>query len=419
MTELKHNFIIVGAGIIGITIALSLQERGCQVLLIDKDQLGKGASWGNAAHIATEQVYPVADPSVIKKLPEMLFNPLGPLRLDWRYLPRLMPWASKLLLNMRTKPFNHIHAQLQTLNASALPAWENLRDKWHLNQWVKINGSLLVAEKEATLGTLKIHGDYLNTINVPNHLLTQKDLYEMEPALSSTQIGALFFPNTGHIVNLEKVMAQLIQSFQQLGGTMLEHCEVKKITRKTSDNDSEIFLTTSKGILEAEYLVLTTGAFSKPFAKSLSGIDVPLETERGYHLMLPHEVNRLSVPVSSADRKFIMTPMEDGLRLAGTVEYGGLKLPPNMKRAQNFIPLANPMLKDHLDTREQSPWMGFRPTMSDSLPIIDKDNNCYYAFGHQHLGLTHAALTAQMITAMHFNEPSPIDRASFSINRFQ
>lgn len=419
MMEIKHNFIIVGAGIIGITIALTLQEKGCKVLLIDKDELGRGASWGNAGHIATEQVYPVADPSVLTKLPEMLFNPLGPLRLDWRYLPQLTPWAIKLLKNMRAKPFSHIHAQLQILNAAALPAWEQLRQRWHLNQWVKIRGSLLIAEKETTLTTLKKHGDYLNSINVPNRLLKQKALNEMEPALSDTQMGGLYFPDTGHVLNLEKVMRHLIDEFQHLGGEVLAHCEVKKITRTTDNSNIQFFLTTDKGTLNSEYVVLSTGAFSKPFAKDLSGINVPLETERGYHLMLPHEMARLSIPISSADRKFIMTPMEEGLRLAGTVEYGGLKLPANMQRAQNFIPLANPMLKEPLDHREQRPWMGFRPTISDSLPIIDKDQNCYYAFGHQHLGLTHAALTAQMISAMHFNEPTAIDRSSFSINRFQ
>lgn len=419
MTEMKHHFIIVGGGIIGITIALTLQEHGCRVLLVDKDRIGKGASWGNAGHIATEQVYPVADPSVLKKLPEMLFNPLGPLRLDWRYLPQLTPWAIKLLLNMRSQPFTHIHEQLQILNAAALPAWEVLRDKWQLNTWVKINGSLLVAEKEVTLATLKKHGEYLNQINVPNQLLTQKELQEREPALAENQIGGLFFPDTGHIVNLEQVMVHLVNAFQKLGGDIAEYCEVLKIERASDLEDSAFFLTTSKGILETENLVLTTGAFSKPFAKALSEIDVPLETERGYHLMLPHETARLSIPVSSADRKFIMTPMEEGLRLAGTVEYGGLKLPANMKRAENFIPLANPMLKKKLDHREQSPWMGFRPTISDSLPVIDKVGNCYYAFGHQHLGLTHAALTAQIIQALHFNTPSPIVQSPFSINRFQ
>lgn len=415
MSEKIYSFTIVGAGIIGVTIALTLQKAGVQVLLIDKDEIGKGASWGNAGHIATEQVYPIADPSILKQLPKMLLDPLGPLRLDWRYLPQLMPWGIKLLKNMRAQPFQHIHAQLQRLNQAALPAWELFRDQWNLHQWLKIEGSLLVAEKEETLASLQKHGNHLNTLNVTNSILNKQALHEMVPALSETQMGGLFFPNTGHIVNLEAMIHHLANEFQKLGGEIQQHCEVMSLSQ--AQNGITI-LSTPKGAIKTDNILLSTGAFSKPFVKQLSKIEVPLETERGYHLMLPHEINRLPIPVSSADRRFIMTPMDKGLRLAGTVEYGGLKLPPNMKRAQNFLPLASPMLKDRLDHRESSEWMGFRPTICDSLPVIDKKHNCYFAFGHQHLGLTHAALTAEIIKAMHFKQPLPIDCAAFSLDRF-
>lgn len=424
MSEKVYPFTIVGAGIIGVTIALTLQKAGVPVLLLEKDQVGRGASWGNAGHIATEQVYPVADPSVLKQLPKMLFDPLGPLRIDWRYLPTLMPWGLKLLGNMRAQPFNHIHEQLQRLNHAALPAWRALCEEWDLHQWVKIEGSLLVAEKEKTLAALKKHGDILNAIEVPNRMLSQSALLEMAPALSDSQIGGLFFPDTGHVVNLSAVITHLTKAFQQLGGEVREQCEVLEFTPQ---GDFTLITTNHQGTqgnshhsqITTEKVLLSTGAFSKPFAKQLSKIEVPLETERGYHLMLPHETNRLTIPVSSADRKFIMTPMEEGLRLAGTVEYGGLQLPPNMKRAQNFIPLASSMLKEKLDQRDSAQWMGFRPTICDSLPVIDKVHNCYFAFGHQHLGLTHAAITAEIIKAMHFNEPLPIACEAFAINRFQ
>lgn len=146
--ERKYPVIVVGGGIIGLSIALTVQANGSQVLLLDKHEIGQGASFGNAGHIATEQVFPIADPSVLKSIPKMLFDPLGPLRLDWRYLLPLTPWLIKLLGNMRHKPFTHIHHTLMTLNSAAFDSWQAFIQKWQLNDLVKMKGSLLVAEKK-------------------------------------------------------------------------------------------------------------------------------------------------------------------------------------------------------------------------------------------------------------------------------
>ncbi|OYQ80464.1 FAD-dependent oxidoreductase [Wohlfahrtiimonas chitiniclastica] len=407
--------VIVGGGIIGLSIAVTLQAVGESVLLLDQSAIGAGASYGNAGHIATEQVFPVAEPSVLKHLPSMLFDPLGPLRVDWRYLPQLMPWGIQLLMNMRAKPFANIHQQLRLLNGVALRAWQQFSDQWKLSDLVKIQGSLLVAEKQTTCEQLKKHGDYLNSIGVINKWVNQNELHEMEPELANNQLGGIFYPETGHVVDLSVMIMRLTTHFIEMGGRILEHTKVVNLQHQA---DGTIELVCEGQRLYARKVVIACGAFSKPLVKKLSGINVPLETERGYHLMLPKEIGRLSIPVSSADRRFIMTPMTQGLRLAGTVEYGGLKLPANMKRAQNFIPLANPMLKEALDTTDSQEWMGFRPTIADSLPVIDRQGHCYYAFGHQHLGLTHAAITAELIKAMYFEQPTQIDCQGYSINRF-
>ena len=145
---------------------------------------------------------------------------------------------------------------------------------------------------------------------------------------------------------------------------------------------------------------------------------MPLDTERGYHLMLPHEAARLRLPVSSIDHSFVMTPMQHGLRLAGTVEYAGLEAPPNMARANNLHPLAEKLLQAPLDARDAQPWMGFRPTTADSLPVIDRDGDLLLAFGHQHLGLTQAALTAEILSALYFGETPPLDLTPYRLRRF-
>lgn len=406
---------IIGGGIIGLAAAVTLQARGVKVALLDANEVGQGASLGNAGHIATEQVFPIADASMLRHVPAMLLNPTGPLRIDWRYLPRLMPWAMQLLMNMRPEPFERIHQALLSLNQNSLQAWQGFADQWQLGDWIQVKGSLLTVEKPSSLELLTAHGKRLNDIDVSNELLSKEDLLEREPALQENQLAALFFPNTGHITNLKAVINQLHHTFRQLGGHVIEHC---RVLAATNDADG-IHLTTSQGDMTATKVMLSAGAHSKALAKQLTGVNIPLDTERGYHLMLPHESVRLQIPVSSLDRRFVMTPMQDGLRLAGTVEYAGLDAPANMQRAHMLLQQAQPMLKAPLDASDSVSWMGFRPSTADSLPVIDKIERVFLSFGHQHLGLTQAVVSAQMIAEYYFDEDHTIDPKPYQLTRFQ
>ncbi|CAM3560108.1 amino acid dehydrogenase [Psychrobacter glaciei] len=415
MTTSNVDLHIIGGGIIGLAAAVTLQARGVKVALLDANKVGQGASLGNAGHIATEQVFPIADASMLRHVPAMLLNPTGPLRIDWRYLPRLMPWAMQLLMNMRPEPFERIHQALLSLNQNSLQAWQGFADQWQLGDWVQVKGSLLTVEKPSSLELLTAHGKRLNDIDVSNELLSKEDLLEREPALQDNQLAALFFPNTGHITNLKAVINQLHDIFRQLGGHVIEHCSVLAAT-----NDADgIHLTTSQGDMTASKVMLSAGAHSKALAKQLTGVNIPLDTERGYHLMLPHEGARLQIPVSSLDRRFVMTPMQDGLRLAGTVEYAGLDAPANMQRAHMLLQQAQPMLKAPLDASDSVSWMGFRPSTADSLPVIDKIERVFLSFGHQHLGLTQAVVSAQMIAEYYFDEDHTIDPKPYQLARFK
>ena len=415
MTTSNVDLHIIGGGIIGLAAAVTLQARGVKVALLDANEVGQGASLGNAGHIATEQVFPIADASMLRHVPAMLLNPTGPLRIDWRYLPRLMPWAMQLLMNMRPEPFERIHQALLSLNKNSLQAWQDFADQWQLGDWIQVKGSLLTVEKPSSLELLTAHGKRLNDIDVSNELLSKEDLLEREPALQDNQLAALFFPNTGHITNLKAVINQLHDTFRQLGGHVIEHCSVLAAT-----NDADgIYLTTSQGDMTATKVLLAAGAHSKALAKQLTGVNIPLDTERGYHLMLPHESARLQIPVSSLDRRFVMTPMQDGLRLAGTVEYAGLDAPANMQRAHMLLQQAQPMLKAPLDASDSVSWMGFRPSTADSLPVIDKIERVFLSFGHQHLGLTQAVLSAQMIAEYYSDEDHTIDPKPYQLARFK
>lgn len=414
MNTQNFDLHIIGGGIIGLATAVTLQARGIKVALLDANEIGQGASLGNAGHLASEQVFPIADASILRHIPAMLFNSAGPLRLDWRYLPRLMPWAMQLLMNMRPEPFQRIHQALLNLNQGSIQGWQVFANKWQLNDWVHIEGSLLTVEKPTSLDNLITHGMHLNDIGITNELLSKEILLEREPALKNNQLGALFFPNTGHVTNLKAVIHKLSATFTELGGHIIENCRVLDATTSIES----IHLTTSQGDISAFKIMLAAGAHSKALAKQLTGVSVPLDTERGYHLMLPHESQRLQIPVSSMDRRFIMTPMQDGLRLAGTVEYAGLEAPANMKRAQMLLQQAQPMLREKLDTTNSSTWMGFRPSTADSLPVIDKIDNVFLNFGHQHLGLTQAVVSAQMIAELYFDDRHTIDPTPYRLNRF-
>lgn len=411
---ITYNVCVVGGGIVGLCSALQLQAAGQSAVILEARTIGGGASFGNAGHLAVEQVFPIADPSVLKQLPSMLFDPLGPLRLDWTYLPKLMPWAIKLLLNMRQQPFLKTHNALKQINGISLSAWQDFAKDWGLEEWVKVQGSLLTAETPQSLENLKHHSQKLNALGVPTQFLAQGDLLSLEPALADNQLGAIFFPNTGHITDLGAVISTLKQKFIALGGVVREYCKVLDI----EELNDEVVLKTEQGDIVGDKVLIAMGAFSKSLTAKLTGVRVPLDTERGYHLMLPKEIGKLSIPITSSDRRFIMTPMMGGLRLAGTVEYAGLEAPPNMNRAHNLLSLARPMLRTELDDSEAVAWMGFRPSTADSLPVIDKVGRVLLNFGHQHLGLTQAVASSEIVKTLYFDATPTIDVTPYRLNRF-
>ncbi len=410
-----YEVAVVGGGIIGVCVALALQSAGKRVCLLEATAVGRGASWGNAGHLATEQINPIADVGVLKKLPKMLLDPLGPLRLDWRYLPQLTPWMVRLLLNLRPKAFARTCAGLVALNAHSLPAWQRLVQRWSLEAYVHKQGSYLVCEQPASVATVQAHGQQLQQRGVDNQWVAQDQLLAAVPALANTQLGGLFFPETGHVTDLSAVLARLTEAFVGQGGRVYTCCEVNEAKETT---DYVLLKSKQDHVIKAANVVVACGAFSKPLVKQLLGVTVPLDTERGYHLMLPEAQGLLPVPVSSADRRFIMTPMDGGLRLAGTVEFAGLNASPNMARAQHLHALAQPMLNTTLALTDSTDWMGFRPSLPDSLPVIDRIGRVTLAFGHQHLGLTQAALTAELVQQLLDGDVPSIDLGLYRLNRF-
>ncbi|MCY1391261.1 D-amino acid dehydrogenase [compost metagenome] len=327
----------------------------------------------------------------------MLMDPMGPLRLDWKYLPRALPWFTRLLLNLRPTPFRRSVAGIRALNEGSLGAWQRLLAAIDRPGLLKEDGSLLVFERAESRPALKALQARMRLQAVPVDFWPAQAVRAAAPQLSERIRGGLFFPSTGHFIDPYQGVGELVDAARAMGVRFLR----QKVLGGRLLQDG-VALNTDDGGLQARQVLIACGAHSARLTAALTGRKVPLDTERGYHLMLPHEHGRLPFAVTSLERKFIMTPMADGLRLAGTVEFAGLERPPSMERAWQLHRLSKGLFSRDLNAEAATPWMGFRPSLPDSLPIIDRvcDDKVLLAFGHQHLGLTQAAVTAEHVARL-------------------
>ncbi|MDR5860010.1 NAD(P)/FAD-dependent oxidoreductase [Halomonas eurihalina] len=386
---------VIGAGVVGTACALVLARQGFRVRVLDSDAPGMGASFGNAGHLATEQVFPIADASLLKRIPGMLMDPQGPLRLDWRYLPKVTPWLMRLLWNLRSSPYQHSVTGIRALNEASLAAWQELLSSIGRLDLLCGDGSLLVHEKAETAEALEASAARFAAQGVALERLSGEEVRRRVPELSEDIRGGLFFPETGHVIDPHWVVKALVAAAEAAGVRFS-----RAVVQGGQAEASGVRLETSQGRLTVPRVLVAAGAHSAPLVDALTGVRVPLDTERGYHLMLPREGGRLPMAVTSLERRFIMTPMAEGLRLAGTVEFAGLERPPRMERAWRLRELARGLFPRPLDESDATPWMGFRPSLPDSLPVIDRagpQGRVWLAFGHHHLGLTQAAITARLV----------------------
>ncbi len=410
----NNRFAVLGAGVIGLSCAYQLQRQGYQVTLYDPELPGSQCSFGNAGHFATEQVFPMACSSLLPKLPKMLLSQRSALRIAPTYLPQLLPWLARFGANMMPHRYRRHTEVLSTLNSHALGAWQRLlANDYH--QYVKHQGSLLTFESTTT-NKIKAVAAHYSHQGVDVSILKRAQVKELEPALTAHIDGALYFEAVGHSTDPGALSQYLFSQFCALGG----HYRAEKVTSLTcAHSHCRVSTATSRELYRKA--VVCTGAWSKVLCQQL-GYALPLEAERGYHYQLSEHLG-LKRPVASFERQFIMTPMSAGLRLAGTVEFAGLQAPANMARAHALLAHARellPQLGTEFD--EQACWQGARPSLPDSLPVIGaapRHPSLLLALGHQHLGLTQAAITSELIAALINQQPTAMNIDALSIARFQ
>ncbi|HJU15067.1 MAG TPA: FAD-dependent oxidoreductase [Stellaceae bacterium] len=409
-----RSVIVVGAGIVGLCCARFLQRDGHRVTVIDPREPGDGASFGNAGIIATCEVWPLATPGVLSRIPLMLLDPDGPVTVRWRYLPRIAPWLARFVAAARPRRVEAIAAALAALCAGAVPAYDALlrptgaSDLMRRPGWLKVYATARgFAETAAERALLSRHG-------VRCEILTADEIRQLEPALAPLFGRALFFPDCGLVLNPKRLVTSLAQAFIAEGGLLLR----ETVSGFALEGGKKAVLT-ERSRHPADAIVLAAGAWSRPLAARL-GAPVPLDTERGYHLMFDSPAATLRRPVLWGEHYFNLVPMEHGLRLASGVEFAGLALPPDYRRVERMARFARIMLPD-LPAAPRSRWLGFRPSLPDSLPVLGRSgrhDDVYFAFGHQHLGLTLGAVSGRIIADLVAGRDPGLDLAPYRAERW-
>ena len=412
----KHEVIVVGSGVIGVCSALSLQKKGLSVLLIDKDKPCAGASFGNAGAIVDASCVPNAMPGILSEVISMAFRRHSPLSIRPRYLHRILPWLIRFLLESRQSRFHANGRNLHGLTQHAVSSWRSLTDNTVLSMLLGEGGWLKVYESKSTFESTRIARGLMSEFGVPFELLTKGDIQSLEPNLAPIYEYGFFQKECLNILDPTKLVEGMVSLFVSRGGQYRQF----SVDQLVSCNDS-IKLVGPTSNLIAEQVVIATGAASKHLAKQV-GDNIPLDTERGYHLMFPTSTSDLlSRPVVNGESSFVLSPMQSGIRMTAQVEFAGLDGKPDYSKIRSLMPSAKRMLPD-IELKEESVWMGCRPSLPDSLPVIGrskKSPRVCYAFGHQHLGMTLGAVTGLLVSQLVCGEKSFLDTTPYAPDRFR
>ena len=409
----KLSIGIVGAGIQGISNALFLQKKGFEVTIFDRDEPGSpAASYGNAGHFSPYASLSLNRTDVLADVPAMLFSSTGPLALKWNYIPKMIPWFIKFIFNTSKNRMMHTAKNMHQILDLALPAYDELFDEVDLEGLVEDKGILYVWN-EKDLKSRELEIKVRNELGVKQQLVNKSEIHDLEPNLKPFYYGGVYYPYARHARNPKKILLKFFELFLKKGGKF-KKLDVKEIE---FDDDLPIIKTDSKRFY-FDKIVVACGAFSKKLTDNL-GEKIPLDTERGYHIHFKNCDYLLSRPVIFSNRGFGITPMEQGLRVVGTVEFGGLNNPLSKSRINNLINNAKYMLGDLPEHEDE--WLGFRPTLPDFLPVMGPSKNhknVFYCFGHHHLGWTLGPISGKIVSGMIAKENTNLNLDPYSSARF-
>ena len=383
----RGHVVVVGAGIVGVSCAAFLQREGFSVTIVDRLEPGFGTSFGNAGSVSPSAVLPVAMPGMLRKVPGWLLDPLGPLTIRWRYLPVVLPWLLRFLRHATRDEAVRVATAMRTLMETVFDDYAEILEPETFNRLIRRNGCLYVYESREELAAAGWSLDLRRRLGAQMEEVGGDDIRQLEPALNRRFDIGIFAPENGRTVDPHLLVRAIAERVRAHGGTIVK-ADVRDVE---IGPDGPSALLTDAGPLPVDRLVLAGGAWSAPLARKL-GARVPLETQRGYHVTFADPGIDVRRTVMWNTRSVFVNPMDSGLRIAGTVELAGLSAPPNEARADKLARIAIEMFPD-LEAGQVSTWMGHRPCLPDSLPVIDRSPrfaNTVLAFGHQHVGICSA-----------------------------
>lgn len=415
MSSSEHaDIVVVGAGIVGLCAALYLQRAGRAVTIVDPLPPGHSTSFGNAGFISAGTIMPIALPGIWRNVPKWLLDPKSPLSVSYRYLPTAAPWLLKWIAASKLDTVHAASNALKALHGDTMARFRELLGPEHFPDLIRTEGSVNVFYGDAPSKSEGFIRDLLTRQGVVTTPMGAAELKEMYPEISPVIKRALYFPNNGYTVSPARLTATLARLFEEAGGTLLS----RRILRVTPvEGGIELF--TNIGDFRAKAVVLAAGAWTGRLLEPL-GVKLPMETERGYHLMLKGANITPRLPLLLRDGGMAITPMEDGLRLAGTVEIAGLDAPPNEERALQLLDRARVVFPT-LRADGYQKWLGFRPSLPDSVAAIGPAPGIpglFVAAGHGHTGMVGSSETGRLVRDLVLGAPPAIDPAPYSLARF-
>ena len=406
---------VIGAGIVGVSTALFLQRDGHAVTLIDRTGPAAGASFGNAGGVVSTACAPLGTPRLLLRVPRMLLDPTGPLSIRWGYLPQITPWLARLLWASRPGRVEEIANALAALGDGVEAAWRSLADQAGIRDLLRPVGWLLAYETDWGFSGTATDRRLMAQRGRSFEVLNSDELRQLEPALAPIFKHGLYMPDCYLAANPGRMVEALAADFVARGGRLTQ----AEVTGFGLGGRPYQILTANGQAIETDAIVRAAGAWSRGLARQL-GASVPLDTERGYHLMLPPADPGLRRPVIHGEKSFCLSPMEEGTRMTCQVEFAGLKAPPDYRRIRRLLGTAKRMLPS-LETEEQSAWLGFRPALPDSLPVIGPvagRPDVYFAFGHSHYGMTQGPVTGRILADLVAGRDPGLDMAPYRPGRW-